>query len=220
MEYTVETKTYSGVPVNYGEVIRYAGAKAADENLYALIKSCIEECDKENAVNYAVCFAVLPVKVDGDTADFSAFTFKSKNLAYVLRGAKSALIFACTVGMGIDRLIKKYSDLNSARALIFQALGAERVETFTDFFIKDYEKTFGIKTSPRFSAGYGDLSLNAQKDIFNLLKPEKRLGLTLNDSLLMSPSKSVTAIAGINGLCQNDKSSCKDCTKKDCGYRR
>lgn len=219
MNFKVETKTYAFAPVNYGEVVRYTGAKAADDNLNALIDSCVRECEKENAVNYAVCFSVLPVLVRGDASDFSAFTFNSKNLSHALRGATSALVFACTVGIKIDRLIKKYSEISPARALVFQALGAERVETFTDLFIKDYENTCGVKTSPRFSAGYGDLPLSAQKDIFNLLNPQKNLGLTLNDSLIMSPSKSITAIAGINGL-SNDNPCCHDCKKTDCGYRR
>ena len=219
MNFKVETKTYAFAPVNYGEVVRYTGAKAADDNLNALIDSCVRECEKENAVNYAVCFSVLPVLVRGDASDFPAFTFNSKNLAHALRGATSALVFACTVGINIDRLIKKYSEISPARALVFQALGAERVETFTDLFIKDYENTYGVKTSPRFSAGYGDLPLSAQKDIFNLLNPQKNLGLTLNDSLIMSPSKSITAIAGINGLSSGNH-GCKDCEKTDCGYRR
>ena len=220
MEFKIETKSYSRAPVDYGEVVRYAGAKAADKNLKSLIESCVAECEKENAVNYAVRFALTPVSINGDTADFSAFSLTSRNLVSALRGAKSALIFACTIGVGIDRLIKKYSEINPARALVLQALGAERVETFTDFFIADYAKIHGVNISPRFSPGYGDLSLSAQKDLFNLLEPPKHLGLTLNDSLLMSPSKSITAIAGIDGFCVNGDLSCKNCGKEDCGYRR
>ncbi len=219
MIYKVGKKTYSGVPVNFNEVVRYAGAKRADENLKNLIESCARECEREKAVNYAVCFTETPLSLKGDSADFSAFTLKSGNLVTAMRGAESALIFACTVGMGIDRLIKKYSEINPTRALIFQALGAERVETFTDFFIADYEKTHGVKLSPRFSAGYGDLPLAAQKDVFSLLNPQKYLGLTLNDSLLMSPSKSVTAFAGVNGDCANI-GYCGDCEEKECVYRR
>lgn len=218
--YKVEIKTYSGAPVNYGEVLRYSGAKKSDDHLNTLIDDCVSECEKENAVNFAVCFTETPVSVKNDETDFSAFTLKSKNLATAMRGAKSALIFACTVGMGIDRLIKKYSEINPVRALILQALGAERVETFIDLFIADYEKTRGVKLSPRFSAGYGDLPLAVQKDVFNLLNPQKYLGLTLNDSLLMSPSKSVTAFAGINGDCDHKERNCENCAKTDCGYRR
>ena len=220
MIYKIEKAVYSNAPVNVKEVARYSGAKTADENLKALIGDCYKECEKERAVNYAVCFTVTPVSVNGDETDFSVFTLKSKNLATALRGANSALIFACTIGMGVDRLIKKYSEIDPLRALIFQALGAERVETFIDVFIADYEKTHGVKLSPRFSAGYGDLDLTAQKDIFWLLNPQKHLGLTLNDSLIMSPSKSVTAIAGVNGACANTEHKCQDCDKTNCAYRR
>ena len=218
--YKVETKTYSGAPVNYGEVMRYSGAKKSDDNLKTLINDCVSECEKESAVNFAVCFTETPVSIKNDETDFSVFTLSSKNLATAMRGAKSALIFACTVGMGIDRLIKKYTEIDPVRALILQALGAERVETFIDLFIADYEKSRGVKLSPRFSAGYGDLSLAAQRDIFGLLNPQKHLGLTLNDRLLMSPSTSVTAFAGINGTCVNREQNCENCDKTDCGYRR
>ena len=217
--YKVEVKTYSGAPVNYNEVLRYSGAKKSDENLKKLIDDCLSECEKEKAINFAACYTETPVTVKDDETDFTVFALKSTNLATALRGAKSALIFACTIGMGIDRLIKKYSEINPVKALVLQALGAERVETFIDLFIADYEKVNGVKLSPRFSAGYGDLPLAAQTDIFTLLTPQKHLGLTLNDSLLMSPSKSVTAFAGVNGYCE-DNSGCKNCGKTDCGFRR
>lgn len=58
-------------------------------------------------------------------------------------------------------------------------------------------KELDVRLKPRFSAGYGDLPLEVQKDIFRVLDCPRKIGLTLNDSLLMSPTKSVTAIVGI-----------------------
>ena len=217
--YQVEIKRFSDAPVNYAEVVRYSGAKSGDEKLKEVIDECILECKKENALSFAVCYTLLPLKVVEDECDFTAFTLKSKNLATAMRGASSSILFACTVGMGIDRLIKKYSIINPTRALVLQALGAERVESFIDVFIEDYEKSHGVKLSPRFSPGYGDLSLSTQKEVFGILNPEKHLGLTLNDSLLMSPSKSVTAFAGINGECKDTK-NCTNCNNSDCSFRR
>ena len=69
-------------------------------------------------------------------------------------------------------------------------------ESLCDALCSKIETDLGVKVGPRFSAGYGDLSLDFQKNIFNILKCEK-IGLTLNQSLSMSPSKSVTAIAGL-----------------------
>ena len=59
-------------------------------------------------------------------------------------------------------------------------------------------KAEGVFLKPRFSPGYGDLPLSMQTDIFRVLDCPRKVGLTLNNSLLMSPSKSVTAIMGIH----------------------
>ena len=102
-----------------------------------------------------------------------------------------------TVGIALDRLIAKYSRISPAKALLLQALGAERIEALCDTFCDDIQKAHKIALKPRFSAGYGDLPLDTQNSIFGLLNLPKNIGLTLNDSMLMSPSKSVTAFIGI-----------------------
>ena len=111
-------------------------------------------------------------------------------------GCDSVIIFAATVGIGIDRLVHKYSKLSPAKALIFQSIGTERIEALCDVLTEDI-KSLGKDIRNRFSAGYGDLPLETQKEIFKLLSPQKNIGLTLGDSLLMSPTKSVTAFIGI-----------------------
>ena len=55
----------------------------------------------------------------------------------------------------------------------------------------------GERTKNRFSPGYADCPLEAQKDIFGLISPDKYIGVKLLDSLLMSPMKSVSAFAAI-----------------------
>jgi len=92
-------------------------------------------------------------------------------------------------------MIAKYGRISPVRALFFQAIGAERIESLCNAFCKDIKKDLNI--TPRFSPGFGDLPLELQKDIFFALQPHRNIGLTLNESLLMSPSKSVTAIIGI-----------------------
>jgi hypothetical protein len=80
---------------------------------------------------------------------------------------------------------------------MLQALGSERVEALCDEFCRLMAIESKRELRPRFSPGYGDLPLELQRDIFRLLEPSRRIGVVLNDSLLMSPSKSVTAIIGI-----------------------
>lgn len=193
----VITKTYPAPNVNIREALRYAGCGAEDCEMLTLLHSCTDEA--EPLFTYKVCYCVLNAKIQGDTCDFDYFSVQSEKLAKNLSGCERVLLFAATVGTALDRLISKYTRISPSRAVMLQALGTERVESLCDIFCKDFENTHAVSLKPRFSPGYGDLSLNIQKDIFRILNCPKNIGVYLNDSLLMSPSKSVTAFAGIGG---------------------
>ncbi|MBE6780301.1 MAG: Vitamin B12 dependent methionine synthase activation subunit [Ruminococcaceae bacterium] len=218
MNSVILNKTFTEPPFCEKEILRYAGCKEADGEITALLKSCINEIKTE--LTYRVCYRLFDVKIRDDICDFGAFTLRSKDLSFDLSGCKSAILFAATVGVGIDRLIAKYGRISPSKALMFQAIGAERIEALCDAFCADISKEYNIGTKPRFSPGYGDLPLAAQKDMFAVLSPEKQIGLTLTDSLLMSPSKSVTAIVGLGGKKENTiTNKCAFCDNKDCTFR-
>ena len=104
------------------------------------------------------------------------------------------------------------------------AIGAERIESLCDCLQQQLSAHFaseGLFLQRRFSPGYGDLPLAMQREIFQVLDCSRQLGLSLNDSLLMSPSKSVTALAGLkHGACPVGQEKCRECSKKDCNYRK
>lgn len=174
-------------PVSKGEVLRYAACPCDGE-------IALPKCPK---IASAVCYTTLSVSVCDGVCDFGLFKIKSKQLSKNLEGCKNAVVFAATVGIDFDREIAKYTRVSPSRALLVSAMGTERVEALCDAFVNEYEENNGVKLRPRFSPGYGDLPLEAQRDIFLLLDPAKRVGITLGESLLMTPTKSVTAFAGI-----------------------
>ncbi len=179
-------KKYNPPPIDKSEIYRYAGMKA---DFYNLVDECIKE--SADVLSYNVCYCKFPIKIAEKSIDLFFAKTESADLAKNLQGCNQILVFAATVGVGIDRLILKYSKISPVKALIFQAIGAERTESLCNTFCGE------IKGRPRFSPGYGDLPLELQKDIFSALDCQK-IGLTLNESFLMSPSKSVTAIIGID----------------------
>ena len=69
--------------------------------------------------------------------------------------------------------------------------------------IKIEAKENGYKTHPRFSSGYGDLSLSTQNIFFRLLNCTQKIGLTLMDSFIMAPEKSITAFIGLEKAKEN-----------------
>lgn len=218
MNTVILSKTYSEPPFCEKEILRYAGCKEADEEIIALLRSCIAEA--KDVLKYKVCYRHFHVKAHNDICDLGTFALRSANLALNLNGCEGAVLFAATVGVGMDRLIAKYGRISPSKALMLQAIGAERIEALCDTFCADISKEYKTGIKPRFSPGYGDLSLAAQKDIFAVLSPEKYIGLTLTDSLLMSPSKSVTAILGLGGKKENTTTDkCALCDKIDCTFR-
>ena len=129
--------------------------------------------------------------------DLGFATTTSRDLQKNLAGCSSGLVFAATVGLGIDRLIARYARISPTKALLFQAIGAERIESLCEVFCRELSEDQGeYLLHPRFSPGYGDLPLAFQKDIFARLDCPKNIGLHLNQSLLLSPTKSVTALVG------------------------
>lgn len=217
----INIKTYTNIEFNKKEILRYSGCKSSNDEINGLIESCLEEC-KDKFI-YKVSFRKFNISSDGDTLDLSFARLNSKGLKKNLDGCFKIILFAATVGIDIDRLIMRYSRSNPAKALIFQAIGAERIEALCDAFNEDMQQDFlkqGLYLRPRFSPGYGDLPLDLQKDIFRILDCQRKIGLTLNESLLMSPSKSVTAIIGVSEQCRNSSGSkCKSCNKTNCVFR-
>ena len=108
-------------------------------------------------------------------------------------------MFAATVGASVDMMVRRAQQCGSADAAIMQGTGAMFIESFVDelneHLCHDYESK-GCRLRPRFSPGYGDVPLEIQKYFFSLL-PCSKIGLSLMDSLIMAPEKSVTAFIGI-----------------------
>ena len=135
------------------------------------------------------------------TLRFADVTLQSRDLGRNLEGCSKVALLAATIGPQVDALIRRHSSLDPVYASILQATGAMYIEELVDLVnseIKKIAEAQGLKTKPRYSPGYGDVPLQVQKDFFRLL-PCTRIGLTLMDTLIMAPEKSVTAFVGIGG---------------------
>ena len=170
-----------------------AEASAINELLDETLDIC------KSGLTYRLMYCYVNLNDLNKTPLYESFT-NSKNLMKNLEGCKGIILFAATVGSNIDMLIRRFERTKPATGLMLQAIGAERVESLCDMFndeVTSLAKTLNMSTHPRFSPGYGDLDISVQTPILNMLNAEKRLGITLSQSYLMAPSKSVTAIIGL-----------------------
>ena len=150
--------------------------------------------------------------------------FYSNQLAANLRGCPYVILMAATLGIEADKLLHKYELINMAKASVLQACAAAAIEACCNMLQQELQSDaarHGFYLRPRFSPGYGDFSLNCQRNVLNALDAGKHLGIKLTDSFLMMPSKSVTAVIGVSQKPHRcDVKGCEACGKTDCLYRR
>ncbi len=134
-------------------------------------------------------FRETTIKSENDWVVFDFFDIYSRDLAKNLADCGSGFIVAVTLGHAIDRLLRQQAVKSSAEHFICDAVASALVEAACD----KVQALLPTDTRPRFSPGYGDLPLSFQKPILDFLKSDS---ISLTESNLMIPTKSVTFIAG------------------------
>lgn len=198
------------------EVAVYLGYYSAetDENTNKLIAECTEEF--LNVADFRACYTEVPV-TDGKI-DLGFRKIGCNSLKKNLDGCDSAYIFAATTGIESHRLIERNGIISPLRGIVTDCVGSAAIEAFCDKINLSFEKCECLR--PRFSPGYGDMPLECQKDIIEFLQTKKNIGMSLTESLMMIPVKSVTAIIGIGK--ENNKCTgpgCMICSGTNCPYR-
>ena len=115
-------------------------------------------------------------------------------------GDKDVVFLCGTIGAEFDAWQRRLSVLSAADALLSQQIGLEAVEAVMDGLeneVKVKVEGEGLKLRPRRSPGYGDLPLALSRTILAELDAPRKIGVSITDSNLLVPSKSVTAICEI-----------------------
>ncbi len=197
------------------EYLGYFGAKADSETL-----DIIDECKKEflECVDYKACICRVECCEENGRLCLEFMQAESKSLAGNLRNCKTAFVLAATTGAAVQRLIAKNALISPLRGMVTDAIGSAAIEAFCDFVNKTLGDTDYLR--PRFSPGYGDLSLDCQQILLDRLSAKKLIGLALTDGGMLTPVKSVTAIVGLSeekNKCRNPK-GCMVCSRENCPY--
>lgn len=135
-------------------------------------------------------FAKTSVKIDGDTVTLGFGSFKSRGLASFLKNCSKAYVVAVTLGHGVDRLLRQKSVVSTVEQFATDAVASALTESLCD----RVQGLLPEKTGRRFSPGYSDMPLLAQEPLLQFLG---NTNITLTETGLMIPSKSVTFIAGV-----------------------
>ena len=207
------------------EIYRYLGYRGIEpsEEIARRVEECLVRMMEAVTPRYAAKRLAVSFPEEG-LCDFGVFRVNSRGLFRNLSGCSQVYLMAATIGLGVDRLIARANVSDVTAAAIYQAAGAAAVEAWSDEVnekLLQEAREEGLFGRPRFSPGYGDFSLEHQKDFSRVLEMP-RIGITLSDSLLMTPSKSVTAVIGLS---ETDRrcpvSGCEGCEMREsCAFRR
>ena len=213
------------------EALRYYRAKPNDAAAEALIDSAYEKLRNELQPRYTVKRFGCCVSTEGGGNIPSVVVlengtvFHSKALARYVGSAKELFLFGATLGSRVDVALRRMALTSVAEAGAGQAVAAALIETYCDNCCNELQKQLpeGKQLKWRFSPGYGDWALEEQAVLFPVLDCAHTIGLTLTESCMMAPVKSVTAVIAIEDVCEKkdpEENKCRRCNKADCEFRK
>jgi hypothetical protein len=145
-----------------------------------------------------------------------------KKIAIFLKEAEHIAIFACTAGKKIEERSKQLmKDGHLLEGYIVDLLGSVTVETAMDHIhqqLIDDMSHEGLGVSNRYSPGYCSWAVSEQKTLFSFLPPDF-CGISLSDSCLMNPIKSVSGMIAIGEKVKYKGYICDLCNSTNCIYR-
>lgn len=139
-----------------------------------------------------------------------------------IKKAGGAALFICTAGAEIGLLSRasmKEGDL--LRGYVYDVIGSEVVENAADRMQEELRLEVavrGLKVTNRFSPGYCGWDVAEQHKLFSFF-PDNYCGITLTESALMNPVKSVSGLIGIGREVRYAPYQCHLCDDKNCIYR-
>ena len=178
------------------ELLRYLGWKGQefDETLQNKLEEAAKRC-LELARPRCV---VKKFTISHDMRIADDFALEGQDVAAHLAGCTELYLFAATVGADAEREISRLFAAGKANdALLLDSAATCAVESYADEICEDLQAGETFALTERFSCGYGDFPLSAQPKILRLLSADTKIGLCSDESFLLSPQKSVTALIGV-----------------------
>ena len=196
--------------IDWKEARRYLGLHrgggTVDEVLEAGLRDCgraLMACARPRSV-----WRRFPLALGEGRVETAGLQVESLHLRRHLEGCTAVCLFAATLG---------------PEAVMIQACAASLLEVYCDeccAAIAAQTAAEGLTLRPRFSPGYGDFPISCQRALLRALEAPKRIGLTATETMMLTPTKSVTALVGLSPEAAPCRpGGCRACGKADCAFR-
>jgi len=198
------------------EILRYMGwkRKMPGDETYDNLVIEIEEKINEILSKVSPKFEFTYVNIE-ENKELCEKLFVGENINRFICDNEGVYLAVATLGFQFENILKSAGAGNALDLLMLEAVGTELVEKLMDYIEELIKLKMDSTKSSRFSPGYGEWELFHQQTILDFLRAD-RIGVYLNESNLMIPRKSVTAVIKMD----NFDSGCKFCNKKNCEFKK
>lgn len=201
--------------LNRREAVRYMGGARVEmnEKMESLLNIC--EAQLLKAARPKVLYKIIELPYEE--------LLVGEDIRRHLEGCPRAAIMCATLGAEVDRLIRVAQVRDMAQAVALDALASTAIEQVCRQADEQLaEENGGWYLTFRFSPGYGDYPITLQKTFLRLLDAPRKIGLSVSESCLLVPAKSVTAIAGLSKTpVAKVRRGCAVCSLREtCKYRK
>ena len=177
-------------------------------------------------VNFRAGYGIFDVKIPDGRIDGlyvgNMFFNMQKIVTSQLKNAEKAALFVCTIGLQMEawsrRLFREGDAVTGHIVDTIASIAVENAASLLHDHIQMKIQEKGLKITNRFSPGYCGWPVSEQHLLFSLL-PEGFCGITLTESSLMMPMKSISGIIGIGAKVNRKAYLCDQCMKKECMFR-
>lgn len=147
---------------------------------------------------------------------------KGNGIKRHLQDCREVILIGVTLGAGVDRILRSSQIRDMASAVILDCGASVLIEQVCDGFQKQLRQETGLFITSRYSPGYGDFPIETQDELIRLLDGARKIGLTVNQSHILIPRKSVTAvIGGADHPVKGYLATCGECTIREiCTLRK
>jgi len=193
------------------------------------VLAAIEQVAAEGEALWAIeggCILYPEVSVDR-----SAHLVRARGLSFEvgkivsgqLSRSRSLAVFLCTAGKGIEELSRGLmSGGDPFTGFVADTMGSLAVDAAMDRLQDAFEERMaarGLHITNRYSPGYCEWHVSEQQKLFRLL-PSGYCGVSLTDTSLMRPIKTVSGFIGVGPEVRRVPYTCGLCDLSNCLYRQ
>lgn len=218
---------FNELKLSVSRIENIIGYNEGDDRIFVieLIEEILKEAREVCTVKaeYAI-FKDVSFDTPSKSVTIDNITFNIKKIVFgQIKKSDSAALFICTAGEEIGKRSKNaMKERDFLKGYIYDLVGSEIAEGAADLMQNALEKHLslsGLKITNRYSPGYCGWDVAEQHKLFQLM-PDNSCGISLTDSALMEPIKSVSGIIGIGANVKTHSYTCQICDMNDCIYRK